>query len=95
VDGGSDVDILGWIGQVGYFIVPHEFEIALRAASIDWDNNGNQDSARREYLLVLGYFWHAHNLKMQLDFGRVEDHEGNHNDNVDEWRLRLQFQMIF
>ena len=95
VNGGDDVEMDGWIAQLGYFIVPHEFEVALRAASIDWDNNGNNDSGRREYLVVFGYFWHSHNMKMQLDFGRVEDHEGNQNDNVDEWRLRVQFQVIF
>lgn len=95
VSGGSDVEIIGWIAQLGYFIVPHEFEIAIRASNIDWDNNGSGDSARREYLIVLGYFWHAHNMKIQLDFGRIEDHEGDHDDNVDEWRLRIQFQIIF
>ncbi|MAG58787.1 MAG: hypothetical protein CMJ83_21065 [Planctomycetes bacterium] len=91
----ADVEILGWVAQLGYFIIPNEFEVALRYATIDWDNNGTGDSGSREYLLVLGYFWHEHNMKLQLDFGRVEDHQGDHADNTDEWRMRLQFQVIF
>ncbi|MAB90209.1 MAG: hypothetical protein CMJ90_12220 [Planctomycetes bacterium] len=90
-----DDEALGWLAQLGYFVVPETFEIALRAASIDWEHNGNGNSARREYLVVLGYFWRDHDLKAQMDFGRIEDHEGDPDDNRDEWRLRLQLQVIF
>ncbi len=95
VSGGDDVDSLGWLAQLGYFLIPNEFEVALRAAEIDWDDNGLDDSGRREYLIVFGYFWYEHNMKLQLDFGRVEDHEGDTAENVDEWRVRMQFQVIF
>jgi len=93
--GGSDVEILGWVAQLGYMIIPHELEFALRAANVDWDHNGTGDAARREYLAVLGYFWHEHNMKLQLDLGRIEDHEGDHADNIEGWVARLQFQIIF
>ncbi|NRA97957.1 MAG: hypothetical protein HRU14_17305, partial [Planctomycetes bacterium] len=89
-----DDEALGWLAQLGYFVVPETFEIAVRAANIDWQHNGNGNSARREYLVVLGYFWRAHDLKLQMDFGRIEDHEGDFED-TDEWRLRLQLQVIF
>ena len=95
VSGGSDIEILGWMTQLGYFIIPNEFEVAVRAANIDWDNNGAKDSAMREYLVVLSYFWEEHNMKVQADFGRIEDHEGDPSDNIDEWRMRFQLQIIF
>ena len=58
------------------------------------------NSASREYLLVLGYFWHQHDMELQFDFGRVENHFaptllGPNPSNVDEWRARMQFQLIF
>jgi len=90
-----DVESLGWLAQLGYFVVPHRLEVALRAASIKWDENGNKNSARREYLAVMGYFWYEHDMRVQLDFGRVEDHEGNTADNIDEWRLRMQIHVRF
>lgn len=92
-----DEEVLGWLAQLGYFVVPETFEIALRAANIDWKHNGNGNVARREYLVVLGYFWRDHDLKVQVDFGRIEDHEGDpgHQENRDEWRLRVQLQVIF
>jgi phosphate-selective porin OprO/OprP len=92
---GDDVELFGWTAQLGYFIVPHTFEVGVRYAAVDWNNNGTSASAQREYLLVLGYFWHEHKMKLQGDFGRVENHFGNHANNVDEWRFRLQFQLIF
>jgi hypothetical protein len=91
----NDVELFGWSAQAGYFILPAELEISLRYAEIDWDNNGTGTSAQREYLLGLGYFWEGHAMKLQADFGRVENHRGNTDLNTDEWRFRLQFQLIF
>lgn len=94
-DAPRDDEALGWLVQFGYFVVPETFEVAIRASGIDWDHTGEKNTARREYLLVLGYFWKNHHLKVQVDFGRVEDHEGDHADNKDEWRLRIQIQIVF
>ncbi|MAG58786.1 MAG: hypothetical protein CMJ83_21060 [Planctomycetes bacterium] len=96
VTAGPDVDVLGWMAQVGYMVIPEKLELGIRAASIDWDGNAGSESGHREYLVVVGWFFDDHDWKVQADFGRVEDHEGNdHRDNRDEWRLRVQFQMIF
>lgn len=92
--GGADLDAEGWFAQLGYFIIPHELEIAVRAAGIDWDDSATV-AGQREYLGVLGWFLADHNLKFQLDFGRVELHQHNHANNDDEWRGRLQAQIIF
>jgi hypothetical protein len=101
------LDVLGWTAQLGYMIVPQKFEIGVRYAEVDWDGSTAMtpatvptNSAGREMLLVLGYYWHEHNMKLQLDFGRAETHfaaddNGPNPSNVDEWRTRLQFQLIF
>jgi hypothetical protein len=103
----DDVDVLGWNAQVGYMLVPQHFEVGLRYAEVNWDNTTAvtpatvpTNSATREYLLMLAYYWHEHNMKLQFDFGRVETHfadddNGANPNNVDEWRARLQFQLIF
>ena len=90
-----DVEILGWMAQLGYMVPERQFEIALRASEIAWDHNTVDDAGRREYLVVANYFWDDHDLKAQLDFGRIEDHQGDHTDNKDEWRLRFQLQLTF
>jgi hypothetical protein len=92
---GSDVDLFGWSAQLGYFLMPSELEVSVRFVDINWDNNGTGTSAQREYLLGLGYFWEGHAMKLQTDFGWVENHRGNPMLNTEEWRFRLQFQLIF
>ncbi len=102
--------IFGWFSQLGYAIIPEHLDVALRYSVADWDyqssgvatlSAGNQadlPTALREYLFVVGYYWNGHAEKIQLDFGRVEDHrkgpDTSSKDN-DEWRLRIQFQIIF
>jgi phosphate-selective porin OprO and OprP len=103
----DDVTSLGWHAQLGYMLVPQKFEIGLRYAEVDWEDSTAMttatvptNSASREYLVVLGYFWHEHNMKLQFDFGRVETHfadddNGSNPNNVDEWRGRMQFTIVF
>ena len=88
-------------------IVPQRFEIGVRAANVDWDGTTAiapvtvpTNSASREYLLLLAYYWHEHDMKIQLDFGRVENHfaadaDGPNANDLDEWRGRMQFQLTF
>jgi phosphate-selective porin OprO and OprP len=94
----SDTDIDGWFAQLGYMIVPQTFEIGFRVAEVDWDYagspSGTSPTGQREWLGVLNYFWHDHNLKAQLDFGHVEARTFNANAE-DEWRLRVQVQLVF
>ena len=94
VAGERDVEVFGWMVQIGYTIVANELDIAFRTAHADFDHNGNGDAARREYLGVIAYYWHDHFMKAQLDFGRIEDHEGDHTDNFGGWVLRVQFQVL-
>jgi phosphate-selective porin OprO and OprP len=103
----DDVESFGWYAQVGYMLIPQRFELGLRYADVNWDGTTAAgtatvptNSASREYLAVASYYWHEHNMKLQFDFGRVETHfaaddMGPNPNNVDEWRGRLQFQIIF
>jgi hypothetical protein len=103
----DNLDVFGWTAQLGYMIVPQKFEIGVRYAEVDWDGSSAgalptvpTNSASREAMVVLGYYWHEHNMKLQFDFGRAETHlaaeaNGPNPASVDEWRGRLQFQIVF
>jgi hypothetical protein len=66
---------------------------------VDFDNTTASTSISKdgitEWLVTAGWYWNEHACKLQADFGRVEDHSVNASSNVDEWRFRLQFQLIF
>jgi len=91
---GDDPSAVGWLAQVGYVLIQDRLELALRASSIDWDDNGTGNSARRESLVALSWYLDGHAVKWQADFGRVEDRDGD-GSAADEWRFRLQFQLTF
>lgn len=81
--------------QLGCTLLEDTLELGLRSAEIGWNNNGNGDSGRREHLAVLGWHVKPGRWKVQADFGRIEDHQGDTDDNKDGWRLRLQMQVLF
>jgi phosphate-selective porin OprO/OprP len=93
--GGDDPTAFGWFAQLGRTIVPGKLDAAVRVAHVDWNDNGSGVAAAREYLLAVGYFLHGHDAKLQLDFGYVEDHEGDPSGNREEWRLRTQITLNF
>lgn len=106
-NGHDDVEAFGWNAQMGYMVVPQKFEIGIRYSQVSWDGTSGFTTptlpirrADREYLGVLGYYWQGHDMKLQLDFGRVELHNadgdaGPSATNIDEWRARMQFQIVF
>jgi phosphate-selective porin OprO and OprP len=72
---GPDVDSRGFHVQVGYMIVPKTTELGIRYAQVE----GNKDvdnAAVNELRAVFGYFWQAHNLKLQADVGQVKYEAG-------------------
>ncbi len=108
----TERETTGWFSQLGYCVIPEKLDVGIRYSVADWDyetaglaalsaagsNTSNLPTALREYLLVVGYYWHGHADKLQLDFGRVEDHRfdrATSSSDFDEWRLRLQLQLIF
>ena len=86
----SDFDNDGYNLQVGYFLVPQKFEVALRQAMVD-PNSDRDDDEREERGLALGYFFNKHNHKLQADYRQIE----NKATNVEDDELRLQYQIIF
>jgi hypothetical protein len=93
--GARDPTAVGWFLQVGWMVLPKRLEIALRTGHVDWDENGGRNSAAREHLVALNWFLDGHDLKLQTDFGWIEDHEGDHDDNREGWRFRVQMQITF
>ena len=67
---GRDLDSRGFHAQAGYMIVPKTTEIAILFAGVDGDTEVS-DSDVDELRAVVGYYWQAHNLKVQADVGRV------------------------
>jgi phosphate-selective porin OprO and OprP len=67
---GPDVNSRGYHLQAGYMIVPRTTEVGVRYAAVEGDT-GRRDAAVHEVRGVFGYFWRAHNLKLQADIGQV------------------------
>jgi phosphate-selective porin len=68
---GPDVDSDGFHVQFGVFVVPSTQEIAVRYAQISPDTNVS-DADQTEIRAVYGYFWKAHNMKIQADLGEIK-----------------------
>ena len=68
---GRDIDSRGFHAQAGYMLVPRKVDVGVLVARVDPDT-AIDDSDVSEWRAVLGYFWQAHNLKLQADAGRVE-----------------------
>ncbi len=68
---GPDLESTGYHAQVGFMVVPEHLEIGLRYASIDPDDDVDDDDVS-EARAVVGYYWKGHNLKLQGDVGQVE-----------------------
>ena len=88
----TDVDSDGAIAQVGYFFIPGKLEVALRWSQVD-DNTDVQDEEETEERVGFVYFFSKHDLKLQADYGRIED-EASLTDEKTEV-FRAQFQIVF
>ncbi len=87
----SDFDDSGIILQAGYFVVPKTFEVALRVAEFD-PNDDRDNNERTENGLALNYFFNKHAHKLQLDYREIED---DARANSKDKEIRLQYQLIF
>jgi phosphate-selective porin len=68
---GPDINANGFDTQFGVFVVPKSQEIAVRYAQIEPDEDV-ADAKQTEMRLVYGYYWKAHNMKVQADIGEVK-----------------------
>jgi hypothetical protein len=66
----ADLESSGYHAQASVMLVPRKVEVGIRYAEIDGDN-AVDDAKLREVRGVVGYYWQAHNLKLQADIGQI------------------------
>lgn len=66
----TTIDSRGYHAQIGFMILPRTTEVGVRYASVDGDTSRSASDVT-ELRGVVGYYWQAHNLKLQADFGRT------------------------
>jgi phosphate-selective porin OprO/OprP len=81
----------GFLVQAGYFIIPRTLEIAARYATF---NPAGTDNRQQEVRGAINWFIFAHNLKLQTDFGAVNQQIRAAKDRND-FEARTQVQLIF
>lgn len=89
-NGVTDFDDAGIHGQVGYFVVPKKFEVALRWADFD-PNSDRSNDHRTETAIGFNWFLNKHAHKLQADYRQLEDKARDTKDK----EIRLQYQIIF
>ncbi len=67
---GPEIDSRGYHVQTGYMLRPLTLEVGARFAWIAGDASVD-DAALSEARAVVGYFWRAHDLKLQIDAGQL------------------------
>lgn len=67
---GRDLDSRGFHAQAGYLLRPKTMDVGVLVARVDGDTDVSRSDVD-EVRAVVGYYWQAHNLKMQADIGRI------------------------
>lgn len=84
-------DTHGFLVQAGYFILPRHLEVAGRYAVFNPEGTDNRQEEARG---AINYFFFAHNLKLQADFGAVTRQVLAARDRSD-FEARVQAQLVF
>ncbi len=66
----ADIDSRGFHAQAGFMAVPKRVEIGFLVASVT-ANSDVDDAGVTEWRAGVGYYWQAHNLKLQADAGQL------------------------
>jgi phosphate-selective porin len=88
-----DVESDGYIGQVGLFLVPSKIEVALRYSEVDPNQDAENDT-ETEARIGFGWYFSAHDLKFQADYGQLESESKAPVDDTFEV-FRAQVQIVF
>ena len=85
----------GYYGQVGYFIVPRQWEFAARISGVSFDqpNNPVVGGGVTEYTIGLNRYLHGHHVKVNTDYSYLRLHPFFAEDRGDH-RVRIQFQIL-
>ncbi len=100
---GIDREIEAMYAQAGYFFhdlvpaIPEGLELAFRYAYVDEpdSNDLSLTSERDEYTVALNYFIAGHNNKVTLDSSILELKDGSTGADLDDFRVRLQWDVSF
>ena len=85
----------GWFGQASYnFGAKREWALALRVGEFD-PTDARDDNKRKEWRGGLSYFYSRHTLKVQADYGQLEDEAANGGRGTKNKEFRLQTQFVF
>lgn len=85
----------GWFGQATYLINPRRtWEVAFRMGQYDPTDlvDGN---LRKEIRGGISYYHLRHSLKVQADYGQLEDEAANNRQGTKNKEFRLQTQIVF
>lgn len=96
-------DFTGAYAQAGYFFhnlfpfVPEPLELAFRYAFVKEPNATDraQDNRREEFTGAMNWFFAGHNNKLTLDFSHLTLDDGRTNQDVDDQRVRFQWDVSF
>ena len=85
----------GYYGQLGYFIVPSQWEFAARISGVSFDqpNNPVVGGSVTEYTIGLNRYLHGHHVKVNTDYSYLRLHPFFAEDRGDH-RVRIQFQIL-
>lgn len=85
----TDVDSLGMYAQIGYFLIPRKFDLAVRYAFLEPDMDVS-DNHSNEFSGVAGlYLSNNHKHKMQWQYTRTHQEGLNKTDHWFHWMLQL------
>jgi phosphate-selective porin OprO/OprP len=92
---GSKFDSDGWFAQLAYnFGRGRRYAVAGRYGIFD-PSSSVSGNDRKEWRVGLSWFYSRHTLKVQADFGQLEDEGGNSGRGTTNNELRLQTQWVF
>ncbi|MGR8919931.1 MAG: porin [Gammaproteobacteria bacterium] len=100
---GTKNDLIGTYAQAGYFfhnlfpVVPAPLELAFRYAYVKEPNSVDraQDNEREEYTVGANWFFNGHNNKLTLDYSYLTLEDDVLRRNVDDGRVRFQWDVSF
>lgn len=84
---GADVDDRGNTAQLGYFLVPGEWELVARSSEVDFDTAADID----ELVFGINRYLDGHNAKWMFDVVQTDSAAAG----ADSTEFRLQYQGIF
>lgn len=93
----SDSDDWGYYGQLGYYLVPEQWELAGRISGVDFElpNNPSVSGDVTEYTVGLNYYLYGHNAKIQMDYSFLDNERWYSRSSLSNHLLRLQTQFLF